>query len=59
MAKNNISMDERMSRHEREFATRFSSAISQMAKKIEPNLQPQLKQMRKYKNNKINILKDP
>ena len=31
MAKYNMNMDERMSRHEREFATRFSSSISQMA----------------------------
>ena len=31
MANNNMSMDERMSKHEREFATRFSCAITQMA----------------------------
>ena len=31
MAKHNLSMDERMFKHEREFTTRFSSAMSQMA----------------------------
>ena len=31
MANNNISMDERMSKHEKEFTTRFSNAITQMA----------------------------
>ena len=30
MANNNMSMDERTSKHEREFTTRFSSAITQM-----------------------------
>ena len=31
MASNNISMDARMSRHQQEFVTRFSSAMTQMA----------------------------